>query len=834
MMVIILSLCLTLIYLVTTQGGLALTIAFVTKITDGALHVDNAKGSLIHHFEISNLTFKNNAHNIQIKHAEITWWPLALLTDRIYVRKALLQNISIETISTKTISRPSKKPFVFNLPFAISAHSIHLDNLQLTQNSQQYDLQSANIDFYTLRSKAYIKKADLNFNLHHFDINGTINLASPFDTDIQGKIITELNSDKPINTALIIKGDLKTAYHFSLVTKDPFTLNIMGEILHPLNKGSLNIHGQWNNVIFPVTSSNKIASRSGNISINGHLNHYQIDLNSDFSGTNIPKGNLIIKGSGSLKQVDIQKFNATILNGEINGNLKLTWTPTLFLASNINLNVGSTHLTINGGVNQLWNLKWSLHSSSLSDIFKGFDGAISSDGTITGNLKTPIITSNFHLANFIFSENNLGSADGSIYSDLHFTNTSEHPGIEGSIKLINANATINELGTTFNRINLTASAHQSNTLNLSGSLHSGSSQLMITGQADASEFKFPFSLNLKGENFLAYNKQGYQFYISPDLYLHYAQPEMRLSGTIDIPKASIAPKDYSSAVTLSNDVIIIKNKESAKQSTLAFSLDLHLNLGDDVTISSSGLNAKLGGNLQIYFSPQQLTTAKGQLNILKGSYKVFGTTLKIYKGSLIYTGGPIDNPGLNVSAVKFIQNIVTTSPPASTGGSTQTTTGSFDNIMVGIDITGNLKQPKLTLFSDPSGMHQSDILSYLLFGVPSGQASGSQAQLLIAAAESTNLGGNVTNTLKQTFGLSDIGFESDNIVDSNSGEMRQNTSFVLGKYLTPKLYASYSVGLIVPINIFTLRYFLSKHWLLQTDASSIDNGSDIFYTIQTN
>jgi len=54
---------------------------------------------------------------------------------------------------------------------------------------------------------------------------------------------------------------------------------------------------------------------------------------------------------------------------------------------------------------------------------------------------------------------------------------------------------------------------------------------------------------------------------------------------------------------------------------------------------------------------------------------------------------------------------------------------------------------------------------------------------------------------------------------------------VLGRYLSPKLYVSYGVGLIEAVNTINLRYQLSDKWQL-TGESGQYQGADILYTIE--
>ena len=73
------------------------------------------------------------------------------------------------------------------------------------------------------------------------------------------------------------------------------------------------------------------------------------------------------------------------------------------------------------------------------------------------------------------------------------------------------------------------------------------------------------------------------------------------------------------------------------------------------------------------------------------------------------------------------------------------------------------------------------------------------------------------------FGLDEMRVES-----SDQGDQ---AALVVGRYLSPRLYASYGVGLIESINTLTLRYHVSKKWLIKAESGGYQ-GADILYTIE--
>ena len=54
---------------------------------------------------------------------------------------------------------------------------------------------------------------------------------------------------------------------------------------------------------------------------------------------------------------------------------------------------------------------------------------------------------------------------------------------------------------------------------------------------------------------------------------------------------------------------------------------------------------------------------------------------------------------------------------------------------------------------------------------------------------------------------------------------------VLGKYLTPRIYISYIVGLLEQVNTLRIRYQLSEKWVIELETGK-ESGADINYTIE--
>ncbi|MDH5573738.1 MAG: translocation/assembly module TamB domain-containing protein, partial [Gammaproteobacteria bacterium] len=146
------------------------------------------------------------------------------------------------------------------------------------------------------------------------------------------------------------------------------------------------------------------------------------------------------------------------------------------------------------------------------------------------------------------------------------------------------------------------------------------------------------------------------------------------------------------------------------------------------------------------------------------------------------------------------------------------------NITAGINVRGSVNKPQLEIFSVPA-MSQTDALAYLVLGRPLENASNEEGAMMAKATLALGISGgdNIVRSLSDRFGLDEMHVES--------SENSEQASLVMGRYLTPKLYISYGVGLIESFNTFTVRYQISDHWQLKSESGEAQ-GADILYTIE--
>jgi autotransporter translocation and assembly factor TamB len=414
--------------------------------------------------------------------------------------------------------------------------------------------------------------------------------------------------------------------------------------------------------------------------------------------------------------------------------------------------------------------------------------------------------------------------------------TMGEPLINGQANLATGEIKIPGLNIQLNHINLAVQA-QGFVLNYLLTATSANRPLRVTGQTRLNEAGLPTELTLTGDRVLLADTPVYTVYVTPNVHLTIKGRDIHVSGSVDIPQATLHKLEFQRETTLPEDeVIYIGEHPTEKTTPWNVSMELALNMGDEVKVDTPDLKAKIGGSLTILSQPGQVMLGIGRIDVSEGIYTVFGRQLKIMPGSgIIYRRNPLSNPTLSIQAVTQVN----VTDPLS-----QQQLGT-NEITVGMNIGGTSSSPQVTLFSSAGNLSQADMLSYLLLGTSSAGISPTNMNLMLQALNSLPLtkkgAGNVqgiTNQVKQSLGLSELGVESETTLGP-TGEAIPTTAtptsyFVVGKRLTSRIYLRYKYDPFNSVNLFQLNYLFSKNWSLQLETDgSTQSGIDVLYTIQT-
>ncbi|HJS91315.1 MAG TPA: translocation/assembly module TamB domain-containing protein [Steroidobacteraceae bacterium] len=423
------------------------------------------------------------------------------------------------------------------------------------------------------------------------------------------------------------------------------------------------------------------------------------------------------------------------------------------------------------------------------------------DMPVTGELRAQ--TSKLDLVSVYVPD--IDRAAGELTADAHLAGTVADPHLSGALGVSNGELDLYQTNLRLRQIGLSARLTDEG-LMFDGTAQAGKGRVHAKGQLQWRD-SLPYGeLHLDGENLRLVDIPEAQIDASPKLDFKVAAREIDITGTVAVPYAKIVPTDYTGAVTASSDQVIVGEESQNPADRFKVRTQITMTLGPDVNIDTLGLTGQLAGSIAVRSGYDAITRATGELSVQKGEYAAYARKLEIQRGRLIFTGGPIDNPGIEIKAIKR-----------------------YPDVTAGINVRGTLQQPRMSFFSDPS-LPQSQIVSLILSGGGGGgslqmmqAASTPQNQQATAANELLTQGGAIlAQQLGSRIGLPDISLETD---------LNNETSLVLGKYLSPRLYVSYGVGLTQQLNAIRLRYSLGDHWTIRSEAGQI-RGADLVFSVE--
>ncbi len=391
---------------------------------------------------------------------------------------------------------------------------------------------------------------------------------------------------------------------------------------------------------------------------------------------------------------------------------------------------------------------------------------------------------------------------GNLSGEITFGGRLGAPRLDGLIRLDDGSLMLPDLGITLREVRLLARTLHGSRLSVTGGARSGSGSLALAGELDfVSPSHWKGWITIKGEEVEVARIPEAKVIASPNLKVQLQPGVIQLSGYLEIPRAKLQLPEKQGLVPVSPDVVIIGEEGKTPQKRWRIATTLALKLGKKVKVSGHGFEGRISGQLAIIEAPNRPAIAQGELEIHDGSYKVYGQKLNIDEGRLLYAASPLTNPGLQFRVVRRQRGVE-----------------------AGILVFGRLKQPELQLFSTPP-MDDSDILAYLLIGKPLREATTSEGDRVSQAARSLQLAGGtwLAKRLGKELDIEEVSIES------GSGE--DAASLVLGKYLSPRLYVQYVIGLTEGGNILRARYELNKNWILESESGQ-HSGIDLLFTLE--
>ncbi|TDU28636.1 autotransporter secretion inner membrane protein TamB [Panacagrimonas perspica] len=396
---------------------------------------------------------------------------------------------------------------------------------------------------------------------------------------------------------------------------------------------------------------------------------------------------------------------------------------------------------------------------------------------------------------------------GRIEGRMNWTGTLARPRPEGQIELLDATLDLATPGIELTELRARVGTQADDgVLKISASAKSGGGTLTVDGSANLASEPRKIEIAIRGDQFQAADMAEARAWVSPKLDLNLVGNRLELRGDIEVPRADITPPSFDTGIGVSSDQVIITGEQkSVDDAKLELHADVRLVLGSKVRFEGFGLKTRLEGSVRAIEMPGRSSSGRGEVRLVEGRYKAYGQDLEIETGRLLFNGGPLTEPAIEIRALRKPR----------------------EDIEVGVMVRGTLDKPEFQLFSTPA-MPRERQLSWLVLGRSIEEGNGADERAMLANA-ALSLGLTGTDFLAQNvrggLGIDDIS------IGAEAGEQADQARFTVGKYLSPKLYVSYGVGIFQPGQVFKLLYDLGHGFKFSTE-SGVHTGGDLLYTLE--
>lgn len=275
-----------------------------------------------------------------------------------------------------------------------------------------------------------------------------------------------------------------------------------------------------------------------------------------------------------------------------------------------------------------------------------------------------------------------------------------------------------------------------------------------------------------------------------------------VSGQLKADRGEILYRDIDTP-RLADDVVVVGKQQPAPLRPPKLTLQVDVDLGKDFRFRGYGVDAQLTGLLRLRAQSSRPLTANGQVEVQEGIYRAYGQRLDIERGLLSFQG-PVDNPGLDILAMRRNQQVE-----------------------AGVLVRGTALNPRVQLYSEPS-VPDTEKLSWMLFGHGSENMQGSDAAVMLAAAQtllSNGHGPGFTEEILAKVGIDDLGVRSERETDGTPTQI-VTISSRLGRHFRISLEKSIN-GLRDAVS---LAYQVGKNWSLVTKFTEKEETITANYT----
>ena len=600
------------------------------------------------------------------------------------------------------------------------------------------------------------------------------------------------------------------------------TLSLEGDVAALLNlRGGMD-DGDWRGELQPLSLSSDLgdwvladpvslsySSGEGQLSLADHCwrgGAASVCARDAAIGTS---GSILLEMTGSLQDLQGVLPERYSLSGDISGTLNAQWLdfePTGVVA-NLRLGEGSLKETVLGearadyyrwdslsldyqGDSKQGRLWGSLQRGGESQLALDLFMPAAVDGVLSGEL----FIKQFELVELRPFAPGLNRIKGSASGLLSFSGTVAKPLVKGELALRDGLFSLSGNPTEVEGLSLGV-RFMGDSADILGQFRIGEGSSDLSGKVRWDEAA-SLQLSLKGDSKPLLYPTDTVVEASEDLLLEIDAEGVRLSGDIWVNGGEFVLDDIpESAIEVSDDVVLLDytGQVTRPVASRPVSLDVRVYIDDQFEFRTEGIEARLGGELELVRKVGEPVLVLGKLQVPEGRFDLLGPRFDVTRGQITFVGAP-DNAELNLAMEREITE---------------------DQVTVGIRVAGNMQLPQIEFYSRPA-LPEAEVMAYALGG------RGVDRQ---GAGDGLGLAMAMTSSLMQSTGILSglsLGVEGKD----------NNTRAVIGGYVSERIYLSYGVGVYEPVNTLTVRLDIIRSLWMEV-VSSLKSSADLYYSWST-
>lgn len=393
---------------------------------------------------------------------------------------------------------------------------------------------------------------------------------------------------------------------------------------------------------------------------------------------------------------------------------------------------------------------------------------------------------------------------GSVSGEVSIRGTPVDPEPEGTLTLSDGEWSVEAIGVRHTAVNGDVHLRPDRTVDVALT-STGTGRSEVTGTVLLMPVRDPvLDLTFAFDHFLAVDRPDIEGLVSGSFLLGGTYRRPLASGDIRVDEGTIYVDELQRAagVVNLNDPFLFDGSMAVDTTALVaqpllagFQNPFFDNLRVSVNMSvprgswlrSIESNVELSGDLLVVYDRSASDFVLiGNLEAVRGSHLVLGRAFEVDGGAVRFIGRPGMNPDLDIQATSRIRR------------------PNDAPFVVNAQVGGSLVQPVVTLTTEETGLAEEDLVSYLIFGQPSGSLGGrngaevgqiqrSNAVNSIGGGLVTYVGGAFANQFgtaiaRELFSLDYFSVQQQGGTQSLGAEGQRDTQIELGRYVGPDAF----------------------------------------------